>query len=136
MSKTYVNCVFPGIKSIKSINPLKLKKGLKCGGEQNVKTIFLLFDSVKIFLCCLHPYTRQNNKIFVQTFRWAAALWKSWVCKYSIRFQIRKLKLLCKILKNEKCEILAYIQTKCGNIAKEILNVAIDAARTFKCKWP
>ena len=30
------------------------------------------------------------------------ALWKSGVCKYSIRFQNIKLKLLCKTLKNEK----------------------------------
>ena len=35
-------------------------------------------------------------------FRCAVALWKSWVCKYSIRFQNIKLKLLCKTLKNEK----------------------------------
>ena len=28
------------------------------------------------------------------------------------------------------------IQTKCGNIANEILNAAIDTERTFKCKWP
>ena len=37
-------------------------------------------------------------------------------------------------MKNEK--FLLNIQTKCGNIANEILNAAIDAARTFKCKWP
>ena len=37
-------------------------------------------------------------------------------------------------MKNEK--FLLDIQTKCGNIANEILNVAIDAERTFKCKWP
>ena len=75
-------------------------------------SFFLLFDSVKIFLCCLHPYTGQNNKIFVQTFRCAAALWKSWICKYSIRFQILKLKLLCKILKNEKWKILPWYPNK------------------------
>ena len=100
------------LKVLKALIHLNLKKGLKCGGEQNVKTIFLLFDSVKIFLCCLHPYNGQNNKIFIQTFRCAAALWKSWVCKYSIRFQIRKLKLLCKILKNEKWKILAWYPKK------------------------
>ena len=27
------------------------------------------------------------------------------------------------------------IQTKCGDIANEILNVVIDDERTFKCKW-
>ena len=28
------------------------------------------------------------------------------------------------------------IQTKCGDIANQLLNAAIDAERTFKCKWP
>ena len=37
-------------------------------------------------------------------------------------------------MKNEK--FLLDIQTKCGDIANEILNAAIDAERTFKCKWP
>ena len=37
-------------------------------------------------------------------------------------------------MKNEK--FLLDIQTKCGNIANKILNVAIDTERTFKCKWP
>ena len=37
-------------------------------------------------------------------------------------------------MKNEK--FLLDIQKKCGDIAKEILNVAIEAAQTFKCKWP
>ena len=37
-------------------------------------------------------------------------------------------------IKNEK--LLLDIQTKCGDITNEILNVAIDAERTFKCKWP
>ena len=37
-------------------------------------------------------------------------------------------------MKNEKC--LLDIQTKCGAIASEVLNAAIDAERTFKCKWP
>ena len=37
-------------------------------------------------------------------------------------------------MKNEK--FLLDIQTKYGDIAKEILNAAIDAERTFKCKWP
>ena len=36
-------------------------------------------------------------------------------------------------MKNEK--LLLDIQTKCGDIANEILNAAIDAERTFKCKW-
>ena len=86
-----------------------------------------------IFVCCLHPYAKQNNKIFVQTFRCAVAFWKSWVCKYSIRFQVIKLKHLCEILKNEK--LLLNIQTKHGSIANKTLNVVIDAERTFKCKW-
>ena len=37
-------------------------------------------------------------------------------------------------MKNEK--FLLDIQTKCVNIADEILNAAIDAERTFKYKWP
>ena len=37
-------------------------------------------------------------------------------------------------MKNEK--FLLYIQTKCSDIANKILNVAIDAEQTFKCKWP
>ena len=37
-------------------------------------------------------------------------------------------------MKNEK--FLLDIQTKCGDIANEILNAAIDAERTFSCKWP
>ena len=36
-------------------------------------------------------------------------------------------------MKNEK--FILDIQTKCGDIANEILNAAIDAERTFKCKW-
>ena len=99
-----------------------------------MKTSFLPFDCVKIFLCfVLHPYTNQN-KIFSQTFRCAVGLWKSWVCNYSIRFQVIKLKLFREILKNEK--FLLNIQTKCSNIANKILNAAIDAEQTFKCKWP
>ena len=43
-----------------------------------------------------------HNKVFVQTFRCAIALWKSCVCKYSITFHFIKLKLLCETLKNEK----------------------------------
>ena len=54
----------------------------------------------------------KQNKIFVQTFRCAVALWKSWVCKYSIRFQVIKLKLLCETLKNEKWKILAWYPNK------------------------
>ena len=37
-------------------------------------------------------------------------------------------------MKNEK--VLLNIQTKWANIANEILNAAIDAEQTFKCKWP
>ena len=33
-------------------------------------------------------------------------------------------------------KFLLHIQTKCGDIANEILNAAIDAERTFKWKWP
>ena len=71
-------------------------------------------------MCCLHPCTKRNNKIFVLTFRCAVGLWKSWVCKYSIRFQVIKLKLLGETLKNEK--FLLDIQTKCGDITNKIVN--------------
>ena len=37
-------------------------------------------------------------------------------------------------MKNGK--FLLDIQTKCGDIANEILNAAIDVEQTFKCKWP
>ena len=37
-------------------------------------------------------------------------------------------------MKNEK--VLLNIQTKWTDIANEILNAAIDAEQTFKCKWP
>ena len=37
-------------------------------------------------------------------------------------------------MKNEK--FLLDIQTKCCDIANEILNAEIDAKRTFKSKWP
>ena len=37
-------------------------------------------------------------------------------------------------MKNEN--FLLDIQTKRGNIASEILNGAIGAEQTFKCKWP
>ena len=37
-------------------------------------------------------------------------------------------------MKNEK--VLLNIQTKWTYIANEILNAAIDAEQTFKCKWP
>ena len=36
-------------------------------------------------------------------------------------------------MKNEK--FLLDIHTKYGNIANELLNVAIDAELIFKCKW-
>ena len=37
-------------------------------------------------------------------------------------------------MRNEK--FLLDIEAKCGDIANEILNAAINAERTFKCKWP
>ena len=73
-----------------------------------------------------------HNKIFVQIFRCAAALWKYWVCKYSIRFQVIILKLLCETLKNEKWKILAWYPNKMWRIANKILNAAIDVEQTFK----
>ena len=75
-----------------------------------------------------------HSKVFFQKFRCAVALWRSWVCKYSIRFQVIKLKLLCETLKNEK--FLLDAQRKCGDIANEIPNAAIDDEQTFKCNWP
>ena len=37
-------------------------------------------------------------------------------------------------MKNKK--FLVDIETKCGDISNEILNVGIDAEQTFKCKQP
>ena len=53
-----------------------------------------------------------QNKVFIQTFKCAVALWKSWVCMYSIRFQVIKLKLLCETLDNEKWKILVWYPNK------------------------
>ena len=38
-------------------------------------------------------------------------------------------------LKNENEKLLFDVQTKCGDIADEMLNVANDTEQTFKCKW-
>ena len=87
-------------------------------------------------MCFLHPYTKQNNEIFVQKFGCGVALWRPWLCKYSIRFQFIKLKLVCETLKNEKENFLLDIQTKLADIPNKTLHAAIDAERTFKYKWP
>ena len=86
------------------------------------------------YLCVLFTPILKVKPIFVQMFRCAVAFRKSWVCKCSIRFELIKFKLLCETLKNEKFSL--DIQTKCSNITNKILNVAIDAEQTFKCKWP
>ena len=99
------------------------------GESEAWKQISFYLVSLIYFLFCLHPYTKENNKIFVQMFRCVVTLWKSWVCKYSIRFQVINLWNIGK-WKNEK--FLLDIQTKCGDITNKILN----AERTFKCKWP
>ena len=73
----------------------------------------LLFDSARyfcVFLCVIYTHTR--SKIIKYSFRCAVALWKSWVCKYSIRFQVKKFKRLCETLKNEKWKILAWYPNK------------------------
>ena len=54
----------------------------------------------------------------------------------SKRFYVIKLKLYVKHWKMKNEKFLFDIQTKCSDIANEILNAAIDAERTFKCKWP
>ena len=54
------------------------------GRAKREKTFHPLRFHLDIFVCCL-----------------------SWICKYSIRFQDIKLKLLCETLKNEKWKILA-----------------------------
>ena len=38
--------------------------------------------------------------------------------------------------KMKNVKFLLDIQTKCSDLANEILNAAIDAERTFKCEWP
>ena len=106
-------------RSIRSINQLKLiKKGLKCREEWSMKTSFLLFNSVKIFLCVVYTHTWSTTikYIFIQMFRSAVALWKSWVCKYSVRFQAIKLKLLCETLKNWKMKNSCLISKQNGMI--------------------
>ena len=52
------------------------------------------------------------NYTIKQTFRCAVAFWKSCVCKYSITFQVTKLKLLSETLKNKKYKILAWYRNK------------------------
>ena len=52
------------------------------------------------------------NYTIKQTFRCAVAFWKSCVCKYSIKFQVTKLKLLWEILKSKKWKILAWYRNK------------------------
>ena len=74
-------------------------------------------------MCCLHPHSKQNNKIFRRSDVLLLSGSLEYV-KYSIRFQVIKLKLLCEALKNEK--FLLDIQTKRGNIASEMLNALID----------
>ena len=49
-----------------------------------------------IFVCCLHPYTKQNNKIFVQTFRCAVVL------NIQPDFRLQNANFQCKTLENEK----------------------------------
>ena len=63
--------------------------------------------SNRVWIECA-KFSLKLHKVFVQTFRCAVALRESWVCKYSIRFQVIKLKLLCETLKNEKWKFLAW----------------------------
>ena len=82
-------------------------------GQSEVwKQVFSSLILLRYFCVLLHPSTKQNNKILVQMFRCTVALWKSWVCKYSIIFQVIKLKILCETLKNEKWKILAWYPNK------------------------
>ena len=74
--------------------------------------ILCLVYSNKVWIQHAEFSLKLHNKVLVQTFRCAIALWKSWVCKYSIRFQVIKLKLLCETLKNEKWKILAWYPNK------------------------
>ena len=67
--------------------------------------------SNRVWIECA-KFSLKLHKVFVQTFRCAVALRESWVCKYSIRFQVIKLKLLCEALKNEKWKILAWYPNK------------------------
>ena len=59
-------------RSIRSINPFKLIKRVKVLGSAKRENKFPPLGFCQdIFVCCLHPYTKQNNKIFIQTFRCA-----------------------------------------------------------------
>ena len=84
-----------------------------------MKTSYLLFDSVKIFQCFV--YTHTQSKTINYSFRCAVALCNS-ICKYLIRFQVIKLKLLCETLKNEKFlleiqknALISSTNPKCGD---------------------
>ena len=52
------------------------------------------------------------NYTIKYSFRCAIALWKSWVCKYSVTCQVIKLEILCETLKNEKWKIIAWYPNK------------------------
>ena len=83
-----------------------------------MKTSFLLFNSVKIFLYVV--YTHTLSKTIKYLFRHSDVLLSGSLEYVSIQYGFR----LCETMKNEK--LLLDIQTKC-DINNEILNAAIDA---------
>ena len=75
-----------------------------------------------MILWCVYS-NRVYYKVFVQTFRYAIALWKSWICKYSIRFQIIKFQTF--MWSNEQWKILAWYPNKMRRLMlNECLNVS------------
>ena len=92
-----------------SINPLKLIKGVWSAGEseawKQVSSSLILLRYFCVLFTPVHK-TKQNIRSDVQMCRYSVEVF--WVCKYSIRFQVIKLKLLCETLKNEKWKILAW----------------------------
>ena len=60
-------------------------------------------------------------------------IWSNFFCSIIVRLQNSNFYVKHWKMKNEK--FLLDIHTKYGNIANELLNVAIDAELIFKCKW-
>ena len=74
---------------------------------KQVSSSLILLQYFCVLFTPIHK-AKQN----IQTFRCTIPLWKSQVCKHSIRFQVIKLKLFCETLKHEKWKILAWCPNK------------------------
>ena len=72
---------------------------------------------------------------FCVLFRCAVALWKSWVYKYSIGFQVIGLKLFCETLKNKKWNILVWYPSKMRRYLQRGPGRGDCRWRAFGCGW-